>query len=278
MDAEERRLTVRRLIAAQDALRKAAASRPGLEGPCRAFGRIVRAAIRPMRIGILGESNSGKSTLANFLVGVQTLPALPVANTRLPALLKYAPSPNVAALYESGERVTLSATQNLLQGPIKRLEVGLPSPILQSVEFLDLPGSANALMPASRHDPADHGMDGAIWATVATQAWRESERSHWLQLPKTIRSRSLLVVTFCDLINAEEDVNKLHARLDTSAKPHFREICFMAAGFDDPTLTASMNQFLNAQISVLAQEFSSARLVKAAAIGSRLAENTLGRL
>jgi ABC-type dipeptide/oligopeptide/nickel transport system ATPase component len=231
-----------------------------------------------MRIGILGESNSGKSTLANFLVGVPTLPALPVANSRLPALLTYAPSPYVAALYESGERITLSASQRLPQGAIKRLEVGLPSAVLHSVEFLDFPGSANALVPAGGHEPAGHGMDGAIWATVATQAWRESERSHWLQLPQAIRSRSLLVVTFCDLIKAEEDVNRLHSRLAASARPYFREICFMAAGFEDPTVTAPMSQFLNAQIAILVQDFSSARLMKAAAIGRRLAESTLGRL
>ena len=277
MDADERQATIQGLIGAEEALRKAAASRPSLEGPCRAFGRIVRAAIRPMRIGILGESNSGKSTLANFLVGVQTLPALPVANTRLPALLKFAPSPTVAVLCETGKRITLSDSENLPQGTIKRLEVGLPNPLLHSVEFLDLPGSANVLIQ-SRRDPEEHGMDAAIWTTVATQAWRESERTRYLRLPEAVRKRSLLAVTFCDLINAEDDVNRLHARLAASAKPYFREICFLAAGYDDHNDTASMNQFFHTQIDLLVEEFSTARLVKAAGIGRRLAESTLGRL
>ncbi len=155
MDLEEKlRFTARELIAAESALSKAAVAYPALQRPSRAFGRIARAANRPLRIGILGESNSGKSSLANLLVGVSTLPALPVANTRLPTLLMYARAPFVVGLYETGERVALSASERYPQGILKRLEVGLPSNLLRSVEILDFPGAANVLLPISRQDPA----------------------------------------------------------------------------------------------------------------------------
>lgn len=257
-------------------MRKAAESYPALQGAVRAFGRIARAANRPLRIGILGESNSGKSSLANLLAGAAALPALPVANTRLPALLKYAPAPSVTVLYESGERITVSANENVPRGTVKRLEVGLPSSILRSVEFLDLPGSANVLFSAGHHNPVSYGIDAAIWTTAATQAWRESERSHWLQLPQAIRSRGLLAVTFCDMIKGESDLKRLHARLEASAKPYFREICFVAAAGEDAA--APSNTFLFRQIQSLAQEFSTARLSKATAIARRIAKNTLGKL
>ena len=279
MDSEvELLFTVQDLIAAEGALRKAAASHPALQGIGRAFGRMARAANRPLRIGILGESNSGKSSLANLLAGAAALPALPVANTRLPALLKYAPAPSVTVLYESGERITVSANENVPRGTVKRLEVGLPSSILRSVEFLDLPGSANVLFSAGHHNPVSYGIDAAIWTTAATQAWRESERSHWLQLPQAIRSRGLLAVTFCDMIKGESDLKRLHARLEASAKPYFREICFVAAAGEDAAATAPSNTFLFRQIQSLAQEFSTARLSKATAIARRIAKNTLGKL
>jgi hypothetical protein len=279
MDSEvELLFTVQDLIAAEGALRKAADSHPALQGIGRAFGRMARAANRPLRIGILGESNSGKSSLANLLAGAAALPALPVANTRLPALLKYAPAPSVTVLYESGERITVSANESVPRGTVKRLEVGLPSSILRSVEFLDLPGSANVLFSAGHHNPVSYGIDAAIWTTAATQAWRESERSHWLQLPQAIRSRGLLAVTFCDMIKGESDLKRLHARLEASAKPYFREICFVAAAGEDPAATAPSNTFLFRQIQSLAQEFSTARLSKATAIARRMAKNTLGKL
>ena len=174
--------------------------------------------------------------------------------------------------------ITVSANENVPRGTVKRLEVGLPSSILRSVEFLDLPGSANVLFSAGHHNPVSYGIDAAIWTTAATQAWRESERSHWLQLPQAIRSRGLLAVTFCDMIKGESDLKRLHARLEASAKPYFREICFVAAAGEDAAATAPSNTFLFRQIQSLAQEFSTARLSKATAIARRMAKNTLGKL
>jgi energy-coupling factor transporter ATP-binding protein EcfA2 len=270
---------VRNLIEAERALRKAASVHPALEGPSRAFGRIARAANRPLRLGILGESNSGKSSLANLLAGVATLPALPVANTRLPTLLTYSPAPFVMALYETGERITLSASVPAQQGAIKRLEVGLPASILRSVEILDFPGSANVLLPAARQDPLGYGIDAAIWTTVATQAWRESERIHWLALPQKVRSHSVLAVTFCDVIGGgEADMKRLQARLEQSARPYFREICYVGAGDAGPAAAASGGQALFAQVRGLAREFASRRLEKASAIARRLADHALKKL
>ncbi len=279
MDLEEKlRFTAQELIAAESALSKAAVAYPALQRPSRAFGRIARAANRPLRIGILGESNSGKSSLANLLVGVSTLPALPVANTRLPTLLMYARAPFVVGLYETGERVALSASERYPQGILKRLEVGLPSNLLRSVEILDFPGAANVLLPISRQDPAAYGIDAAIWTTAATQAWRESERAHWLELPRAIRSRGLLAVTFCDMIAGDQDLKRLRARLENSASPHFRGISFVAPGEEDPAAAASRNGALFEQIEYLAYEFTAARLEKATAIARRVAKNALEKL
>src|SRR5215831_15492170 len=93
------RSLVQGIDSAQNILRRAAASYPFLETSAHALERIARAACRPLRLAILGESNSGKSSLANLLTGEATLPALPVANTRLPTLLRYAPAAFACALY-----------------------------------------------------------------------------------------------------------------------------------------------------------------------------------
>ena len=294
MDIEGKlRFAAQSLASAEGILRKAADAYPFLDGPGRAFRRMAKAANRPLRIGILGEANSGKSSLANLLAGVSALPADPVANTRLPALLKYAAKPSVTAIYESGERIAFPVRQNVAQvvaaiqdsggksylpagksvppGRVKIVEVGLPSDILHSVEILDLPAGHRGL--------PGYGMDAAIWTTVATQAWRESERAQWTKLPRSVRSRSLLAVTFCDLVaGRENNLKRLQARLETSAKPHFRGICFVANGDLDPAAAASRNKVLSVQIQYLAQEFTAERVGKAMSIARRLMANAIAKL
>ena len=266
-------------------LRKAADAYPYLDRPAYALRRMAKVAGRPLRVGLLGEANSGKSSLANLLVGTPVLPASPLANAGLPALLTYAPKPYAAAIYESGERVTFPLLQDVAQtvaaiqdcaavsallagrcvrsGGVKFLEAGLPREILRSVEILDLPAGCTCL--------PGYGMDAAIWTTVATQAWRESERAQWAKLPRRVRSRSFLAVTFCDLVaDRENNLKRLQARLETSAKPFFQGICFVENGAPDLAAVASSNKVLFSQIQYLAYQFAAERFGKAMAIAHRL--------
>jgi hypothetical protein len=279
------RFAAQSLVNAERVLRKAADAYPFLDGPGRAFRRMARAADRPLRIGILGEANSGKSSLANLLAGVPALPVAPVVNTRLPALLKYAPKPSITAVYESGESVDFLLCQDVAQAVaaiqdsagkgifpggkgvpasrVKLLEVGLPSGILRSIEILDLPAGHPGL--------PGYGMDAVIWTTVATQAWCESERAQWTKLPQAVRSRSLLAVTFCDLAaGRENNLKRLQARLEASAKPYFRGICYVANEDLDPAAAASRNKVLFVQIQYLAQQFAAERFGKAMAVAHRV--------
>jgi hypothetical protein len=278
-EARLRRL-VKSLESAQDILRTAASSYSYLEASARALGRIARVARRPLRLAILGETNSGKSSLANLLAGEATLPALPVANTRLPTLLRYAPAAFASALYPGGARRTLSGSSNILAGPIIRIEVGLPIETLKRIEILDFPGSANPLFPSGLLDVMRHGIDAAIWATAATQAWRESERIAWLALPKRVRSRGLLAVTHCDLIATGEDFRRLRARLKSDAGPYFQGMSFVSAQHRTAAARAETLDAakLSEDIDRLAQAFFADRLDKAVAITRRLAGQALERI
>ena len=283
----------RNLVNAENVLREAAKTYPSLKGPGRAFGRIARAANRPLRIAMLGETNSGKSSLANLLAGSPALPTDPVANTKLPALLKYAPELSLSAVHRSGRRTGIPLCQNIAEATavlngnsadgslpgigdaeaagIKYLELGLPSDMLRSAEFMDL--------PAGHEGIAGLGIDAAIWTTVATQAWRETERAKWMKIPQAVRSRSLLAVTFCDLIaGGEDDRKRLRARLEISAKPYFQDICFITNGDEISSIAALANMALFAQVHDLARDFSAQRAAKAMAIARRVAKNTFDKL
>jgi hypothetical protein len=274
---EELQSLLQELDLAYQALSGAAQAYAVLRSPSRTIQRIRRAASRPVRIAILGEANSGKSTIANLVTGGMTLPALPVANTRLPTLLYYAQRPAVHAARAGGERLPLSIRDESLGLDAARLEVGLPSAILRGIEILDCPGSGNPLFPSCPKTALQHGADAAIWATVATQAWRETERLAWLGLPARIKSRGVLAVTHCDLIQTQADFEKLKARIEPIAAEHFSALCFTSAPGSAAPAGAGAAGLL-AAIESIAQRVEKERAQKALVLVRRLATQTLAQL
>ncbi len=276
------RSLIENLNTAQNLLQKTAYACPALYAAARALRRTAGVIDRPFRLAVLGESNSGKSTIANLLAGQVTLPALPVANTRLPTLLHYAPVPFVEALQESGGKFSLSPDDEFSFQNVLRLEVGLPSEALRGIEILDFPGSANPLFRADVTAVLRHRIDGAIWATVATQAWRETERQAWLSLPQRIRRRGILAVTHRDLIRSEDDFVKLKARLQAVQQAHFPALCFVAATKRGTAAgTGSKSQpgaDLVLQVKRLIHTFNSTRAEKAVRITRRVASQALADL
>lgn len=271
----ERDDLIRTLDSAHHVLDQCVPSHPHLLPASRALRRMSQTLLRPFRLAVLGEANSGKSTVANLIAGEMALPALPVANTRLPALLYYAPVARVEAIYENGDRLALTSRSHFAVRGVARLDVGLPSEILRRVEVLDFPGSANPLFHTDISAASRHGIDAAIWATVATQAWRETERVAWLGLPERIRRRGLLTVTHRDLIAGEDDMRKLKARLRTVAEEHFCALCFVSAAGRGSRADASE---LFSALGLLADRIEADRIAKAIVVAGRVATEALARL
>jgi 50S ribosome-binding GTPase len=183
----------------------------------RAFGRLEARLARPLRVAIAGEFNSGKSSLANLLLGIESLPTAVVASTRIPTLLYHAAVPEIWAIRLGGQRERLRGCSDPSERSILRLEVGLPSPRLSKMHIVDLPGLADPRFDRGLGDPFLLNMDLLLWCTVATQAWKESERAAWEQLPARLRGRALLVVTHGDLLREAGDKEKLMLRLRQDA-------------------------------------------------------------
>jgi len=183
---------------------------------------------RPLRLAIVGEFNAGKSSLANLLAGVESLPTAVVSCTRIPTLLYYARKPQVWAVHGDHRRELLRVDRPIPEQSIFRLEVGLPSSRLHAVQVLDLPGFANPGFYLSPDDLVPHNVDAVVWCTSSTQAWKETERSAWEQIPARLRGRGLLVVTHRDLLRRESDTEKLLARLRSETGPSFDAIVLLS--------------------------------------------------
>ncbi|MGB0901297.1 hypothetical protein, partial [Halocynthiibacter sp.] len=71
-------------------------------------------------------------------------------------------------------------------------------------------------------------VNGVIWCTHATQAWRESERAAWVSLPERLRHNSLLLVTRADKLE-EKDRQKVLRRVNREAGSLFAKSILFSA-------------------------------------------------
>jgi hypothetical protein len=221
---------IEELRQARLSLERAASPELQLSPAIRALSRTASRLDRPLRVAILGEINSGKSSLANLLAGVDRslLPTAIISNTLIPTLLYYAEEPEIWIQHYSGRRERLDGGSRLPEEPIFRVDVGLPSRRLRGMQILDLPGFICPITGNIVVDAAAHNVDAAIWCTMSTQAWKESERAAWEALPARISSRGLLVATHCDLLHNREDRQKLLMRLNDHAGDQFRSVILLS--------------------------------------------------
>jgi hypothetical protein len=184
--------------------------------------------IRRARIVVVGEFNSGKTTVVNALVGAPVLTPSCVAHTTHLTVVGYAAKPSLTA--EGANRKRASVTwkhldDDVAPNDIRRLHVGAPLECLKKFRVVDTPGLGFADSESDRRSlQACRGADVVIWCTPAMQAWKASEEKAWLALPKTVRARGVLAVTFGDEIATQSDLERLKERLRAEAGPYFRNV------------------------------------------------------
>ena len=188
------------------------------------LARLETILAQPPRIAIMGEVNSGKTSIADMLLGAGVLPASVVANTHVPVLIRYADDVCLDAVTQQGRRrLTDEGLDDLPSGlQLKRIEIGLPNVRLFAFEILDTPGGYSP-------GPGQPDAQIFIWCTVATRAWTESERAHWSQLPLRCRRNALLVATHKDALAHTGDIDKIERRLHGNAADMFRDVLLVTA-------------------------------------------------
>lgn len=210
-----------------------------LRAPVTDAGSIGRLAVRlnqrlsrAPRVCVVGELNSGKSSLINVLLGNAVLPTSASANTRLPIRIFRSDRPCLAIETADHERVEISSDQmtpELLAGAVM-LHAGLPLDRLESFELIDTPGlQSGDESLCERATDACRQSHLAIWCSTATQAWKASELGVWQSLPKRLRTNGILAVTFKDAIDSREDEGRLWGRINAEAAPHFKKVVMISA-------------------------------------------------
>ncbi|WP_170937379.1 MULTISPECIES: dynamin family protein [Rhodomicrobium] len=194
----------------------------------RALRRIEALLRHPLRLALMGEFNSGKSTLANLLIGNAPLPTLRLSNTRIPTLIHYAPEPMVAAVLEDGSKQRLTTEAPTPLAEMLRIQLGMPMPHLRACEIIDFPGISDPWLSYGALDIGRHPVDAVLWCTFATQAWKESEAAVWRLLPEHMRRHAMLSVTSKDLLSEEQSA-KVMARLRKATTDTFADHALISA-------------------------------------------------
>lgn len=240
------------------------------------LARIEEALRRPLRVVVLGESNAGKTSVTDLLIGQGLLPTGVISNTQVPVLITYAETAAIYGLDHAGTRIRVDSTSDdaLTDLPYLALQVALPIERIRSYQILDTPPSAS---PASFVGDADI----VIWCTVATRAWTESERAAWAALPRRCSRHALLVATHKDGLDTEEDVAHVTARLKSLTSGEFRDVVLVDAESvrdgsqpSDEDGAANGADALRVALSRLAADITERKARKAEKIVRRLARLT----
>lgn len=208
-------------------------------------------------VALLGEFSAGKSTLANILLG-SARSLVRVTATQMPPIVYVAGHGDPVRVRDSGEEMAI-APDDIGQVPLdgtRFLRVPVDAPILDQMDLIDMPGSADPNMSPDIWNDLLPRVDIAVWCTPAMQAWRQSEAALWQTVSDRIGARSLLLLTRFDKVAGALDQGRVLSRVSRETKGLFRSVLPMSligpeaapVALDDP----EMAQFCAALHDVIA--------------------------
>lgn len=252
-------LTIESIETARRQLSLPGCDLPELSFTRLALERLASALRRVPCVVVMGEVNSGKTSIANRLIASSVLPSAVIANTTNAVRLHYALNVGVTLVTSDQQRITspLDSLPDLNDLDVQAIEIGLPEPRLKSFDLVDTPARADLVALADEADIL-------IWCTAATRAWTESERRKVMSLPPRFRRSSVLVATHADALTAAEGERVLE-RLQETAGHLFSTIVLVSAAEDiGPAVqiagrTSPQIAALQARLDFLISRFSNRR-------------------
>lgn len=191
--------------------------------------RLAQWSMRKPVIALMGEFSAGKSTLLNLLVGRNILPTQVTATRLPPVWLRYG-NDEPYRVDQKGNKhpVNLQDPSSIPMNDTRFIRVYCDADILQRCDLMDTPGISDPNIPAEYWINTIGYANSVMWCTHAGQAWRESERSAWLALPKRLRETSILLVTRKDKLVSDADIKKVDRRLQREAGDLFNGRVFIS--------------------------------------------------
>lgn len=193
----------------------------------------------------MGEYSAGKSSLLNMLLGQPLLPTK-VTATHLPTVwITYGETRKLEVLENNGKLTELSE-DGLDFGTLHAhlaIRFTLPAEILRDADIVDTPGISDPNLAVDIVQLIGPHVDFVVWCTAANQAWRQTEKAAWKNIPSYVQRQSLLAVTRVDQVGNDKDVQRVMSRCKREAGKSFHSILAISAkvarsGADDSWTTS----------------------------------------
>lgn len=263
------------LRAARERLQNLNVDDPAIPACVAGLTRIEEMLRRPLRIVVLGEYNSGKTSVTGLMIGKGLLPVSVLSNTGIPVHVGHGAQPALYGIDQNGISIRIDGHKDdpLTDLTYHAVDIRLPLPWLQRHQILDTPAT---LTPALFAADADI----AIWCTVATRAWTESERNLWSAMPPRVHQNAVLVATHKDSFYSDEDCDQVLRRLKDMTSGLFRNVVIVSAAtpinpIDYPGDPSDDSAIIHAAIDASSHTIRERRRAKAQRIVQRLARLAL---
>ncbi len=182
---------------------------------------------RKLRIMIAGEFSAGKTKLINGLVGHDILPTN-VTATHLPPMWLVGGDPGEVILEPSGNLQVITDYEAINLEEAQFGIIAHRSPFLEKYDIIDTPGNSDPNIPAEYWERMLDFADVVIWCSNATQAWRQSEKSVWNEMPEKFLGTGTMLVTHGDLMPDERTGSRVMRRVQREARGYFDSILMVS--------------------------------------------------
>lgn len=182
---------------------------------------------RRPRFAVLGEFSAGKSTLINLLSNGASLKTQVTATQMSPVWLSYGDhAPSRVDLTGAEHPYTLGDPVDVDRTAFVRMAT--KNTILSLCDLIDTPGNSDPNINPIAWERMIEVADAAIWCSPSTQAWRQSERASWREVPARFRKHSILLLTQADKLESDADREKVLRRVTRDAKNDFAAIFMLS--------------------------------------------------
>ena len=224
--ADKREALAQTLLPMVERLSAAMVGNPDVAATHARAEEMLELATKPVRIALGGEFSAGKSTLTKMLLGHHVVKMQASASAMPTVCFKYGKESGYVVI--TGETARdIASPDDLTEEEMRAadsLDVYLDVEFLKRFEIYDTPGTSDPTRVVDQLLKVSEQVDLVIWCTNATQAWRESERRMWAEIPDAVKPQSLLAVTHVDLPNVKASLDRLMGRLNREAAPLFGQV------------------------------------------------------
>ena len=176
-----------------------------------------------VRVAVCGEFRSGKSSVLNALFGANVL-GDNVGTDERPFV--YAERGEVDSIeYLDSDGVQIG---DLDRGQaVKSIHLNFTNDAIKTLEFVEVPISTAEDLTSEQIDVVESS-DILVWVTIASQAWRLTEKTI-VETLETVRPKHcILAVSRADMLRKKADRDKLMARIERETSNVFQHVVFMS--------------------------------------------------